>query len=233
MTFTAAWTRSREGPLARIVVIGGHGRTGLLLVEQLVAAGDTVVATIRNPHHMADLVKLGAETVVLDLDASTGPDFQKVFRGADAIIFAAGSATGESSALDRTGTIKTVRAAVSAGVRRYLTISSLGASTGMRLAGPWATDEMRDYYRQKRAANKALRAAPLDWTILGPGELTEEAATGRITLSEAKLDVDSIPRADVAATLVALLQTPASIGKAFQLVRGTTPIARAVKEATS
>eukprot|EP01036_Dinobryon_divergens_P054868 gene54868-73302_t len=49
--------------MSRIVVVGGHGRTGKLVVEQLIAHGDTVVATIRNARHMAAMVKLGAETV--------------------------------------------------------------------------------------------------------------------------------------------------------------------------
>ena len=83
--------------MARIVVVGAGGRTGQLLVEKLVAAGHQIVATIRSPKHMAPMVKLGAETVMLDLDKSTGPDFQAVFKGADAIVFAAGSATGEST----------------------------------------------------------------------------------------------------------------------------------------
>jgi uncharacterized protein YbjT (DUF2867 family) len=220
--------------MSRIVVVGSHGRTGLLIVAQLVAVGDTVVATIRNPHHLADLVKLGAETVVLDLDKSTGPDFQAVFRGADAIVFAAGSASGEASALDRTGTIKTVRAAVRAGVSRYVTISSIGASTGMRLSGAWATAEMRDYYRQKRAANAALRASTLAWTILEPGELHDGKGTGKVTLSTAALpETAAIARADVAATVVAVLGEPKAIGRTFQLVAGNTPIATAVKQAVA
>ncbi len=219
--------------MSRIVVIGGHGRTGILVVEQLAARGDSVVATIRNPKQMADIVKLGAEPVVLDLDKSTGPDFQKVFRGADAIIFAAGSGTGESSALDRTGTVKTVRAAARAGVSRYVTISSIGASTGMRLVGEWATEEMRDYYKQKRAANKALRASTLDWTILEPGELTDDKGTGKVLLSEAAIETGPIPRADVAATVVAVLAEPKSIGRVFQLVGGSTAIVAAVKKAVA
>jgi uncharacterized protein YbjT (DUF2867 family) len=199
-------------------------------MAQLIAAGDSVVATIRNPQHMADLVKLGAETLVLDLDKSTGPDFQKVFKGADAIVFAAGSAAGEpNSNLDRTGTIKTVRAAVTAEVPRYVTISSIGASTGMRLTGALANEEMRDYYKQKRAANKALRASPLQWTIVEPGELTDDAPTGKVTLTEAALEHGTIPRADVAAVVVAVVHAPATIGKALQLVSGTTPVAEAVE----
>ncbi|MGN6684807.1 MAG: NAD(P)H-binding protein, partial [Devosia sp.] len=127
--------------MSRIVVIGAHGRTGLLIVEQLLKAGDSVVAVIRNPRQMADLVKRGAETVLLDLETSSGPEFAAQFKGADGIVFAAGSATGESSAIDSKGVRKTLRAAEKAGVRRYVAISSIGASTGMKLSGEWATDE--------------------------------------------------------------------------------------------
>jgi len=217
--------------MSRIVVVGGHGRTGLLLVEQLVKGGHAVVATIRNPKHMAELVKRGAETVVLDLEKSTGPDFQQAFRGADAIVFAAGSGTGEASALDRTGLVKTARAAKQAGVSRYVTIASIGASTGMRLTGKWATEEMRDYYKQKRAGNAYLRKSGLDWTILEPGELTEDPGTGKVTLSEARIETGEIPRADVAATIVAVLAEPKTIGHSFQLVGGKTPIRTALKQA--
>ncbi len=212
----------------RIVVVGAGGRSGKLVVEKLLAAGHQVVASIRNPKHMAGMVTLGAETVMLDLDKSSGPDFQAVFKGADAIVFAAGSATGESSALDRTGTIKTVRAAESAGVKRYLTISSIGASTGMKLTGEWATDEMRDYYKQKRAANKYLRESGLDFTIVEPGELTDGKGSGKVTISEDAIDEGKIDRADVAAVVVELLASRRSVGKAFQLVGGKTPIADAV-----
>jgi len=215
--------------MSRIVVIGAHGRTGLLVVEQLVKAGDAVVAVIRNPRHMADLVKRGAETVILDLEASSGPEFATQFKGADAIVFAAGSAGGESSAIDSKGVRKTLRAAEKAGVKRYVAISSIGASTGMKLTGAWATDEMKDYYKHKRLAGKAIMASGLDWTIVEPGELTEGKPTGKVTLSVEAIPAKAVSRADVAAVVVAALGAPATRGKALQLTAGKTPIADAIK----
>lgn len=212
----------------RVVVIGAGGRTGRLIVEKLVAAGHTAVATIRNPKHMAAMVSLGAETVMLDLELSTGPDFQAQFKGADAIVFAAGSAGGESSALDRSGLVKTARAAETAGVKRYLTIASIGASTGMKLSGEWNTEEMRDYYKQKRSGNKYLHESELDWIIVEPGELTDGKPTGKVTISEEALAEASVDRADVAAVIVALLESKKSSKHAFQLVGGKTPVAEAV-----
>lgn len=215
--------------MSRIVVVGAHGRTGLLIVELLVKAGDTVVATIRNPKHMADLVKRGAETVILDLEQSTGPEFARQFKDADAVVFAAGSGAGESSEIDSKGVRKTLRAAEKAEVKRYVAISSIGASTGMRLAGKWATDEMKDYYKHKRLAGKAIMASALDWTIVEPGELTESKPTGKVTLSTEAIPEKTVPRADVAAVVVAALKTPRTKGKALQLTSGKTTIADAIK----
>jgi uncharacterized protein YbjT (DUF2867 family) len=215
--------------LSRIVVVGGHGRTGKLIVDQLIKNGDTVVATIRNAKHMADMVKAGAETVMLDLETSTGPEFATTFKGADAVVFAAGSGENEPSAIDRKGTLKTVRAATKAGVKRYVTVSALGATTPV--PKQWNTPDMKDYWAAKRAGNKTIRASGLDWTIIEPGELTDGKGTGKIALAEDGIEVGKIARADVAATVVAVLKTPKTKGKTFQIVGGKTPIAEAVQKA--
>lgn len=215
----------------RIIVIGGHGRTGILIVEKLIAARHAVVATIRNPRHMADMVKLGAETVLLDLDKSPFDDIVFAMKDADAVVFAAGSGAGESSALDRTGTLRTVRAAEKTGVTRYVSISSIGASTGLSTRS--MNDEMKDYYKQKRAAAKHITSSSLDWTILEPGELTDGGGTGKVHISQQAIDEESVPREDVAAVVVALLDEPKANGKVFQLTRGKDTIPTALKAALS
>jgi uncharacterized protein YbjT (DUF2867 family) len=221
----------KENQMSRIVVVGAGGRTGSLIVKDLVAKGDQVVATIRNPKQMAGLVKLGAETLLLDLVESPFEEWVRAFKGADAVVFAAGSATGESSALDRKGTLRTVRAAEKAGVKRYLTISAIGASTGMRLSGEWATPEMTDYYKQKRAANKLLTGSSLQWTILEPGELTDGRGTGKVKASLEAIKESKIARADVAAAMATAAHDKKTIGKVFQLVGGKSPIDSALAEA--
>lgn len=68
----------------RVTVIGGHGRTGLQLVQQLIAAKHDVVATIRNPEHEAALTKRGAEAKVVDLEISPAEAIVAAFQGSDA-----------------------------------------------------------------------------------------------------------------------------------------------------
>ena len=165
------------------------------------------------------------------LEKSTGPMFAAMFKGADAVVFAAGSGTGESSEIDSKGVRKTLGAAKKAGVKRYLAISSIGASTGMKISGEWATAEMKDYYKHKRAAGKAIAASGLDWTILEPGTLTEGKLTGKVTASLEALPEKSISRADVAAVAIAALGEKKTIGKALQLTSGKSAIADALKAA--
>lgn len=215
--------------MSRIVVIGGHGRTGILVVKRLVAAGHQVLATIRNPKHMADIVKLGAEAIVLDLVDSPFDDFVIAVTGCDAMVFAAGSAAGETSELDRKGTVRTLKIAKKAGIKRYVSISSIGASTGLSTRS--MSDEMKDYYKQKRAAGKHIMASGLDWTILEPAELTDDPATGKATLSLAAIPNAPNTRDDVAAVTVALLAEPKSIGRAIQMAGGKTPIKTALQKA--
>ncbi len=213
----------------RVVVIGGHGRTGILIVQALLKAGHQVVATIRNPRHMVDLVKLGAETVMMELETSPLELIMHSMEGAEAVVFAAGSAEGEGSALDRKGTLRTVRAAEKAGVRRYLSVSAIGASTGLSIRGMSA--EMQDYYKQKRAAARHITTSSLEWTILEPAELIDEKGSGKVTASLEALDGEPIARADVAAVVVAVLEDTKAVGKAIQLGGGTARVETALKRA--
>jgi uncharacterized protein YbjT (DUF2867 family) len=209
----------------RVIVIGGHGRTGKLVVEKLVKARHRVTATIRNPRHKGGMTRLGAESAVLDLADHWVDDFAKVFAGHDAVVFAAGSGADESSDIDRSGTIKTLRAAEQAGVKRYITISAIGAST--TIPDAYKT-ELKDYYAAKRAGSKVIRDSRIGWTIIEPGELSDADGTGKVTLSETELELKPIPRADVAAVVAAVLAEPKTIGKTYQVVGGPTGIKKAI-----
>ncbi len=60
-----------------------------------------------------------------------------------------------------------------------------------------------------------------------PGHLTDDAGTGRVEIAEST-SRGSIPRADVAAVLVAVLDEPATAGRSFDLISGDTAISEAV-----
>ena len=93
-----------------------------------------------------------------------------------------------------------------------------------------AGEVWKAYVEAKRDADAALRASTLAWTILRPGRLTDDPATGLVALGPDVTRAD-VTRADVAAVLAAVLDRPDTVGKQWNLVGGDVPIAQAVDAA--
>ncbi len=213
----------------RVVIAGGHGQIALHLEEKLSSRGDKAVGIVRNPDHVADLEKRGAEAVVLDLEQAGVDEVAAVVKGADAVVFAAGggpkSGVARKETVDKGAAILLADAAERAGVRRYLMVSSMGTDQ----ADPTSDDVFQIYLRAKAAADEDLRARDIDWTIIQPGRLTDDPGTGQVSL-DPTAEPREIPRADVAHALTAALDEPATIRKQFTLLSGVVPIEEAFKD---
>jgi uncharacterized protein YbjT (DUF2867 family) len=215
----------------RVVVAGGHGQVAQRLERLLAARGDHVVGLVRNPDHVPDLEAVGAAGLVLDLESAGPAEVAAVAQGADAVVFAAGAGPGSGVArkdtVDRAAATLLADAAEQAGVRRYLLVSSVGVESP---PPPGTDDVFAAYLRAKAAAEADLTARDLDWTVLRPGRLTDDPGTGFVRL-ERRVSRGPVPRDDVAAVLVALLDEPASAGLVLELVVGDVPVAEAVRRA--
>ena len=212
----------------RVVIAGGHGQIARHLEALLVARGDTVVGLVRNPAHADELISAGAEAVVIDLESSQADALAPHLDGATAVVFAAGAGPGSSierkQTVDRDAAVLLADAAAAAGVRRYMMVSAMGADEPLD-----DSDEVfAAYLSAKAAADRYVRESGLDWTIVRPGGLTNEGASGTVEVAE-RVERGSIPRADVAAVLAAVLDEPRTIGKQFELVSGETAIAEALR----
>lgn len=218
--------RTVEG--MRIVIAGGHGQIALRLERLLAARGDEVAGIIRRAEQGDDLREVGAEPVLLDLESASVEEVAECLRGADAAVFAAGAGPGSGAArkdtVDKAAAVLFADAAVRAGVRRFLVVSSMGADP--KHEGREIFDV---YLRAKGEADAYVRGLDaLDWTILRPGALTDDAGKGLVRL-EAHTGRGPVPRDDVAAVLVELLDTPATAGLVLELVSGSAPVSVAVK----
>ncbi|MCV7300996.1 SDR family oxidoreductase [Mycobacterium barrassiae] len=215
----------------RVVIAGGHGKIALILERLLSKRGDTAVGLIRNPEQVADLEAAGAQAVVIDLEAAGVDEVAAHLQDADAVVFAAGAGPGSGAARKQTvdcdAAILLADAAEAAGVRRYVMISAIGADVE-------APDDIGDpvfvaYLRAKGAADEAIRKREaLDATVVRPGRLTNDPGTGCVELSD-QTGRGDIPREDVAAVLVAVLDTPETAGRTFEVIGGETPIIEAVR----
>ncbi|WP_419997180.1 NAD(P)H-binding protein [Streptomyces boninensis] len=214
----------------RIVIAGGHGQIALRLSRLLAARGDEIAGMIRRPEQAGDLLAAGAEPVVCDLESASVDDVARHLESADAAVFAAGAGPGSGEArketVDRAAAVLFADAAEQAGVRRFIVVSAMDTDG----EPPEGTDPVfASYLRAKGAADDDVRARKdLDWTILRPGRLTNDAGTGLVTLAE-HTGRGLVTRDDVAAVLAELLAEPGTAGKTLDLIGGDTEVVAAVR----
>jgi uncharacterized protein YbjT (DUF2867 family) len=211
----------------RVAIGGGHGKIALRLTRLLTERGDEVRSLIRKPEHEGDIREAGGEPVICDLENATDDEVAEAVGQVDAIVFAAGAGAGSGPerkwTVDYGGAAKLIAAAKANGIDRYAIVSSMGADPDA--AGD---DTFAVYLRAKGKADEELKASGLDYTICRPGRLTDDPGTGMVSAGE-HVDRGQIPRDDVAAVLAAVLDTPSTIGKTFEVVSGKTPIEEAVR----
>lgn len=210
-----------------VLVVGAHGQVGQHVTRLLAEHDDhSAYGMVRKPAYDADIEALGATPVRGDVTDPASLD--DAFASRDAVIFAAGSGGEDVWGVDCEGAKHCVDAAEAHGVDRFVMLSSMGADAPE--SGP---EGLQEYLEAKAEADDSLRESGLTWTIVRPGALTDEPGTGRIRtgsdLGWADEAEATIPREDVAATLVTALAMASTHGVTFEELSGETPIERALR----
>lgn len=213
--------------MARILIIGGHGKVALQLAPLLDARGDEPTAVIRNPAHADDVRAAGGAPVVFDVEHESREALAELIAGHDAVVWSAGAGGGDAArtrAVDFEAATRSMDAAADAGVNRYVMVSYFTASLEH---GIDPEDSFYAYAEAKAQADEHLRASSLDWTVLGPSRLTDAPATGRIDATTA--ESGEVSRANVAAVIAQALIEPATIRRTVLFNDGEQPIAEALQ----
>ncbi|MEX5301697.1 SDR family oxidoreductase [Kocuria sabuli] len=216
--------------MSHVAIIGGHGKIALILARQLAAGGHDVTSVVRNPDHTDDVENTGATPAVADVEQLSVAQIADLLEGHDAVVWSAGAGGGSPErtyAVDRDAAIRTMDAAEVAGAKRFVMVSYFGAGQDHGIP----EDEPFHAYAQAKAdADDHLRVSALDWTIVGPGALTEEEPTGRIDVSTGERDGDhQTSRANVALVISAVLDDPSTVGKKIDFSDGQTQIPDALE----
>lgn len=210
----------------RTLIIGGHGKIALRLEPLLTDRGDSVTAVIRNTDQQTAVAATGAESRFADITALDVAQIADLVRGNDTVVWLAGAGGGNAErtyAVDRDAAIRSIDAAVTAGVRRFIMVSYFGATTDH---GVPADNPFFAYAEAKAAADAHLRASGLEWTIVAPSTLTTDPGTGHIDVGAE--ESGSVPRADVAAVIAATIANPTTIGRTIRFNSGSVPVAEAI-----
>jgi len=214
--------------MTKVAIVGAHGQIGKLIIKHLRAQGLEAIGIVRKPEQLSQMEALGADPVLVDIENASAQELANGLKGADAVVFAAGAGGGSTAerkqTVDYAGSVLLAQAAQLAGIRRYVQISAIGVDDPLK---PDTDPVWKAYVEAKRDADIELRKSGLDWTIIRPGPLTDDAATGLVTLNE-HAGRGEVTREDVALVVVAVLQTPSSTGKQWELRGGDTPVRDAV-----
>lgn len=212
--------------MARILILGGHGKVALLLEPRLVSQGHTVTAVIRNPDHADEVAATGAQPLVADIETFDLEQMTNLVAGNDVVVWSAGAGGGNPArtyAVDRDAAIRSMDAAAAAGVLRYVMVSWIGSRKDHGVA---RENSFFPYADAKWAADAHLAGSGLDWTILAPGTLTLEPPTGRITIDPE--GAGRVGRADVAAVIAATIADDSTIGRTIRFGAGDEVIGHAL-----
>lgn len=211
-----------------IFIVGGAGKVGRHLARQLAQRGHQARALHRNAQQADELQALGAVPVQGDLLELDTDELAALMNGSDAVVFSAG-AGGKggpqmTNAIDGQGLELSVAAAQRAGVKRFLLVSAFPEAGRNKVV----SDTFENYMAVKKRADVHLAESDLDWVILRPGTLLDSPGTGQVRVGLA-IPYGDVPREDVAATLLALIEQPTVNRVIIELTGGKIPVAEAIQ----
>jgi len=201
-----------------VLVTGATGRVGRYLIRELDAAGWTVRAMTRDV--VAARARLGTQYQWVSADIRNPATLPAAVNGADYVVAAAGavvpSGPNGPEQVDYEGNRNLIDAAVEAGVRQFIFISSIGVTQRFHLLNL----TFGNVLHWKWKAEQHLRASGLNYTIIRPGGLRPgPAGTEGVRLDQGDAKGGSyiyIP--DAAAVIAATVGNANAHGKTFELL---------------
>ena len=163
----------------KLLVFGSTGGVGRHLVDQALAQEHDVTAFART------LAKLDLQHPHLKVhqgDVMDPPSVRQAVEGQEAVLATLGSPPHKNTNVRSDGTRHIARAMKEAGVRRLVTLSTLGVGDSWPLLNVKYKFLFRTLLRWAFAAHERqeeyLRQSQLDWVIVRPGEFTDGEHTG-------------------------------------------------------
>ncbi len=205
----------------KVVVFGGTGRTGVFIVREALAANHDVTVVARTP---SKVTESHPRLEVVCGDVTDGESVATAVAGKEAVVSAIGAPSPRAPVtIHRIGIANILAAMKQTGVRRLLAISSGGHYEGhdpnsSRFFEWIIRPFLRPTYEDLHAMDALITSSDVDWTILRPPRLVDRPALGRAREAPDVWVMPKgtvIPRADLAAVVVAKIDDRKSIGHAI------------------
>ncbi len=216
----------------KVLVIGAHGKVAKYVADIITETpAIEEVAMIRNPDQLPFFEERRIETVLLDLEKASIYELAHAMTGVDAVLFSAGAGgkgLDKTVKIDLDGAIKAMMAAEQAKVNRFVMVSTF--RTGR--AEIAKENALQIYTIAKHYADEWLKnRTTLAWTIVHPGILVDTPGKNQVKVG-LDMEINEIPREDVARALVAVLLNDQTIHQEFELLAGQSTVEEAIHSLT-
>lgn len=207
-----------------VVVAGATGRTGRLIVEELVNRGFLVKAIVRSASRASWLKQ--ERVAVVEGDITSVTSLERIMEGAHFVISALGSkkpfSKRENNGVDNLGNQNLARAAKARGIRHLVVVSSIGVGDSKYALNVFFRLLMGPVLSMKGRSEEFIRTCEVSHTIIRPGGLRDTETSGEIAFGEGGKISGSLSRKQVAQVCVDALTNPAMKNRTLEVVDAST-----------
>jgi uncharacterized protein YbjT (DUF2867 family) len=207
-----------------VVVAGATGRTGNLIVNELVTRGYLVRAMVRSAALAGALQREGVELAEGDL--TSVDSLEKIMEGAQYLISAIGSKKPfnkqENNRVDNLGNQNLAKAALGRGIKHMVVISSIGVGNSKRAVNYILWLLMSPVLRMKEKSEEFIKTCGISYTIIRPGGLKDTELSGKTVFGEGGKISGSVSRKEIARVCADALINPAMKNRTLEVVNDST-----------
>ena len=202
-----------------IFLAGASRGVGREIAKCLIKQNPKVKALLRSEDSRPELEAMGIKVVMADaLDAAALEQAMLGDEPIHAVISTIGGLPKDGERADFLGNKNLIDAAVKAGVQKFILVSSIGSGESVVAIPPQALETLRPVLLEKEQAEKHLIESGLTYTVIRPGGLKSEPATGNGVVTEDYKVAGTIHRADVAQLVCKCLASDAANNKILSAV---------------
>ncbi|MBD2612531.1 MAG: SDR family oxidoreductase [Nostoc sp. ZfuVER08] len=202
-----------------IFLAGASRGVGREIAQYLRTQELKVKALLRTLTVASELEKIGIE--IVQGDALNISDVERAIiadEPIDTVISTIGGLPKDAERPDYPGNKNLIDAAVKAGVKNFILVTSIGVGDSVGALSPQALAALGTVLTEKNKAEQHLIASGLTYTIIRPGGLKSEPATGNGVLTEDRQIIGSINRQDVAQLVCRCLNSQRAHNKILSAV---------------
>ena len=196
-----------------IFIAGASRGVGREIANYLTGENQKIKAMLRSEQSRADLEGMGIKVVMGDALNVASVEQAMLEEPIQGVISTIGGLPKDGEKADYLGNKNLIDAAVKAGVKKFILVSSIGSGNSVVALPPQALETLKPVLIEKEKAEQYLIESGLIYTIIRPGGLKSEPATGNGVLTEDPRVAGTIHRADVAQLVCRCLESDAANNK--------------------